>query len=191
MKRSLRVRVMKSIVTPKLSTFGKTRPWTLAPLARMQRVLSQAIRRCFDMHLRLMHATGVTDEALRQAAQWEPIKATVMRQTMTWLGHVARMPIERRPKQFMFGWWQDHVRKAHPIRTQAQWMETVVTHAGVTLTDWFRLAQDKAAWRTAVHRAFPVHKVDKELEARVNEWTITREPPPMQEPSQASRGSRE
>eukprot|EP00969_Alexandrium_andersonii_P037024 1622343-Alexandrium_andersonii.AAC.1 len=61
-----------------------------------------------------------------------------------WLGHVARMQIERYPKQAMFGWIkgklgrQAGVRVMHPMLAR-----DALCRAGIPLTDWFRQAQDR------------------------------------------------
>ena len=42
---------------------------------------------------------GVSDNDLYRAAGWEQVQDLIHRQVLVWVGHVARMPEDRLPKQ--------------------------------------------------------------------------------------------
>lgn len=86
---------------------------------------------------------------------WEPFEHTLARQSLQWLGHVARMPKELFPKRALFGFWKDHPTKTHPTWRQGQWLKHLLAQVGISEMGWFRLAQDKEAWNQAIFRVFP------------------------------------
>ena len=75
-------------------------------------------------------------------AQWEPIEKVLARQTLRWMGYVARMPTHRLPKIAMWGHWQDAEPGQFGPTRQQKWLQTVLKLADIPELDWFRLAQD-------------------------------------------------
>ena len=96
---------------------------------------------------------------LMQAAQWEPISSNLARYSLLWLGHVSRMSVDRRPKQLLFGWWEDHARRPSAPKGQTQWLNKLIEQAGIPALDWFRLAQDTGAWIRLVNAAYPAQVI--------------------------------
>ena len=88
-----RLRVMRSIILPTLTSFGRTRTWTKAQIAALQTVQNYALQRVFGLDRLALHELHITNEQLHKAALWPPIRTVLMRQTMRWLGHVCRMPL--------------------------------------------------------------------------------------------------
>lgn len=76
------------------------------------------------------------------------------------LGHVARMPVSRPPKQANIGFWKDHPTRRCPPYRQGQWLKYVPAQANVSSIDGFRQAQDRQAWRALALAEFPVARVD-------------------------------
>ena len=117
----------------------------------MQRVANQAVRKAMGMDCYRMAETGLTDEDLYRAAGWEAMQDVIHRQTLVWLGHVARMPISRLPKQVLVGWVGGQLgRQAGAGILHPRFAQDVVEGAGFSLMDWFRRAQDRKGWRRAV-----------------------------------------
>ena len=112
-------------------------------------------------------------------AQWEPFEFTIARQSLLWLGHVARMGCERLPKQALFGWCKGHNIRQHPHMRQQQWLQYLLAQIQVTELDWFRVAQDREEWKRVVLATFPITKIDKRQEALLNAWEPGLGPPPQ------------
>lgn len=85
-----------------------------------------------------MQEHHITHEMLRKAAGWAPVKEMVMKASLTWLGHVARMSTNRRPKQMFFGWWKGRTIKANTWTAQSRRLERCLQDAHILVGDWFR-----------------------------------------------------
>ena len=109
----IRIRIMNSVLVPTITTFSRTRFWGAHQIRRLQTVVNSAVRRCMGVHIGMMHDHGITDAKLMEAVQWEPIRNNLARYALLWLGHVARMPLGSRPRQFVFGWWHGHHGQPH------------------------------------------------------------------------------
>ena len=112
----------------------------------------------------------VNHATLCKMAQWEPFYHTIGRQSLLWLGHVARMRKDRKPKQALFGWWAERHCMAHAPLQQGHWLDLLLREADINRMDWFRLAQDRKYWRYLVNEAFPQEKYDKELSTSMARW---------------------
>ena len=173
-KFSVRVRVMKTVVKGVLSSFSKTRAWQSHQLLRCQKVINKAIRRCLGVRMGMIHHAGLSNSVLHKLTQWESFENMVRRATLMWVGHVARMSIHQPQKAMMFGWLHDAKAKPHAPSRQAQWVNGCFKVAGIPESDWFRLAQNKAAWRRLVHERFPPETVDSTKERQLDSWSVGR-----------------
>ena len=178
MPHTLRIKVMKAVIMPTLTCFGRSRVWNREQIYQLQRVVNHAVRRCLGTRKLWMHSNHVNGDMLCEFAQWEPFEFTIARQSLFWLGHVARMGCERLPKQALFGWWKGHNIKQHPHMRQQQWFQYLLAQIQVTELDWFRIAMDREEWKKVVLTAFPVTKSDRQHEVRLNAWEPGLGPPP-------------
>ena len=80
MTRTTRRRVMKEAVVPKFMAFCDTRAWMEMDLKQVDLVERNALRAC-----------------------WQPIDQEIKRETLKWVGHIARMGRDRLPKIAIFG----------------------------------------------------------------------------------------
>ena len=166
-----RLQVMKGTLIPAITTFARSRAWTKGELMKLQRVANYAVRRAMGMDIFSMREHHVSDEQMYQAAGWESVTDHIRRATLVWIGHVARMPTYRRPKQALFGWWADKMSKSHGNQTlQSSWLKDVVRSAGITHLDWFRQAQDRKGWRRTVQKAYPGSKIGQERREALDRW---------------------
>ena len=170
---SVRFKVMKAVavVMPTLTCFGRSRVWNREHIAKLQRVINYAVRRCFQVRKQWMQDFHVNSRMFCDAAQWEPFEFTIARQTLFWLGHVARMGNERLPTRALFGWWQGHLTTMRPPMRQQQWLQYLIAQVQTTELDWFRLAQDREEWTRVVLATYPVTVIDREQQASLNRWS--------------------
>ena len=126
---SFRIRIMKAIVMPTLTSFGRSRAWNREQIKQLQMVVNWAVQRCLLIARRWKpdNHVNIYSQLLNELAQWEPFETTIARQSLLWLGHVARMDKSRLPKQALFGFWQNHTVKPHAIQTGA--MATILVSA--------------------------------------------------------------
>ena len=167
--KTARSQVAKAIVIPILTTFGRSRHWTRRELDAAQRVANYAVRRCMGMDGVNMEEWKIIDKMLYKALKWDSMEDTLCRHT-NWLGHVARMPIYRRPKQVIFGWIANTTAtKGWGSMTISRWYVRVLQNAGVNVLDWYRKAQNRKEWRKTVQTSFPTLRLPKELQSAITD----------------------
>ena len=166
-----RLDLLKQTLIPTITTFARSRAWNKTQLRQVERVARYAVRRAFGMDRLNMQEYHVSDEMLYQASGWNTVTDTIRRLTLQWVGHIARMPLTRRPKQMLFGWWAGRKSKFRfGVILQPIWLRRVIKDAGVPKIDWFRLAQDRKGWRKLVDKAYPKSSLTKDQRTAINEW---------------------
>eukprot|EP00959_Pyramimonas_sp_CCMP1952_P158531 3315883-Pyramimonas_sp.AAC.1 len=99
---------------------------------------------------------SVKDVDLYRSAQWRTMEDHLFRLSMQWLGHVARMPVWRRPKQALFGWIAGRSSEERSNRMwQYNYLLSGVRKMSIHEIDWFRRAMNRKGWRSALARASP------------------------------------
>ena len=172
MPHSIRVKIMKAVLMPTLTCFGRSRSWNRDSIRSMQQVVDWAVQRCLNVRKHWKRAHHVSSEMLNEIAQWEPFHYTIARQSLFWLGHLARMDTGRLPKQAAFGFWKGHTIRERPIMRQGQWFKHILAQIQVSHLDWFRLAQDRVAWKRAVVAEFPTGSPSRNKIRRLNEFRL-------------------
>ena len=64
-----------------------------------------------------------------------------------------------------------------------KYLDKVIAKAGISEADWFRLAQDRRAWKSAVHKAWPKRGMDKARMQQINAWRPGQPLPARSEPT--------
>lgn len=175
-----RLRVMRSVVIPTLTTFSRSRAWTRAQILMLQKTQNYALQRAFGLDKLAMHELHITNAQLHAAAQWPPIEEVIMEQSLRWLGHVARMPITRLPKLALFGTWLHAGTNSTHINTQTRWLATALTKAEIHHLEFFRLAQNKdtTKWDALLRKAFPKPRLTQAQGRILNAWRPGQPLPP-------------
>ena len=125
-----RLDVMRATVVPCITSFARSRAWSKGQLTQIERVARYAVRRALGMDIYAMREHHVSDDMLYQAAGWSTMADTIRRLSMEWVGHVARMPTYRLPKQVLFGWWATRRSKfRYGVVLQPMWL---VSHCRVS-----------------------------------------------------------
>ena len=169
--KDVRLHVLKTVVLPIATTFARSRVWTGRQLKTLQSAANYAVRRAMGMDQLIMRENGVSDRMMYKAARWDTVEDLMCRHTMQWVGHVARMPTWRRPKQILFGWMTDQPLKIRTgMRTVNGWYKKVLTKAGLETIDWFRQAQDRKGWKRKIGEAFPGKCLDEDAKRAIRQW---------------------
>ena len=122
-----RLQVTRQTLPAVLTSFSRFRAWNRRELNQIERVAKYAVRRAMGMDIYAMREHHVSDEMLYQAAGWNTMADTIRRLTLQWVGHVARMPTTRRPKQMLFGWWAGKASKyRYGVILQPMWLRRIV-----------------------------------------------------------------
>jgi hypothetical protein len=169
--RHVRLTIMKAAVLPTVLTFCKTRAWTRRQFDSVQRVAHYAVRRVLGLDSYNMQEHHLRDEALYRAVGWDTVTDMVMKHTLVWVGHVARMPITRAPKVALFGWVAGYRPRQHGVgMLQPRWMSDILERVGISDMDWFRLAQNRRAWKRRVNSLFERAPAEAEDIRKLNAW---------------------
>lgn len=87
----------------------------------------------------VMQAYGVSDRDMCASARWLTMTDKVMKMLLQWLGHVVRIPVDRAPKQAMFGWIDTQGEGSISGRLhQSAWLRRCLVRVEVPEFDWFR-----------------------------------------------------
>ena len=116
---------MKAHVDPILTTFCRSRSWSVSQLRALKRAQAYALRRAFGMDRFSMQEEHVSDRMMFDAAEWETIDVTIRRACWKWLGHVARMHVPALPKLALWGWPLSS-KPGSRKRLQGSWLKTVL-----------------------------------------------------------------
>lgn len=171
MRISARLRILRTMAAPTLKVFGHSRAWNREELLRAQRALNYGVRRAMGMNTWIMHDRHVTDQALYQAANWEPFEHLIMRESLQWLGNVARMPLDRRPKQMLFGWVSGmHTESLGGRILQPVSLARTLETAGMPEIDWFRRAQGRRGSRKTITTMFPTRQLADVRARALDAW---------------------
>ena len=169
---SVRLTITKAVVVPTAVFTSRTRAWDSFFILRMERCLAGCLRRCFKLGWEDMKNHHITNEMMRTAAGWPCFKHMIMRASLVWLGHVARMKNGKRPKQMLFGWWKGRGSQSHCWASQAAWLERSLREAGVPVGDWYRMAQDRGLWRRRLSEAFPQRELTQRDKQVLDRWRL-------------------
>lgn len=149
------------------------RAWTKNQIRQMEQITVWAAQRCLGIHSQWKRTHHVNAALIQEMVQWEPFEHTIARQSLQWIGHVARMHKDRLPKQALFGSWTNNKIKQHPPCRQGQWIKHLLTQIQVSEMSWFRLAQDRDAWNQAIQQTYPTLVPDTHRTIALNRWTLS------------------
>ena len=141
---------------------------------RLERFLHGCVRSVAGIPWQRRRAEGITIKMLLEMLGLPSAMTLVFRAQTRWLGHVARMPLERLPRQALFGLVQERVgikvrAKGTSFRMlTAQSRQLVRSLPGVDELYWARKAQDRQGWRDLV-KGLTEEAV---LEARAETWGV-------------------
>ena len=81
----------------------------------------------------------------------KPIVNYVSRRQLSWLGHVARMPIDRLPRKLLSSWVRCRRPRGCPEFTYGRGVYKALRHVNVSKSSWYDLAVDRIAWKNVLN----------------------------------------
>ncbi len=81
---SARLKTLRAIVIPTITSFSRSRAWTEAELRQLQRVAHYAVRRAMGMDLFRMADEHISDECMYRVAGWASMGDTIRKLTLQW-----------------------------------------------------------------------------------------------------------
>ena len=112
-------------------------------LNAVQRLANYAVRRCFGMDRLAMQEHHISDGMMYKLSGWGSMEKYIKRMSLTWLGHICRMRVDRAPKVMTFGWIEKVGFKASSAMVQPRFWVRALKQIGIEELDFFRLAQDR------------------------------------------------
>eukprot|EP00745_Piridium_sociabile_P040226 TRINITY_DN767_c0_g1_i3.p1 TRINITY_DN767_c0_g1~~TRINITY_DN767_c0_g1_i3.p1 ORF type:complete len:1045 (-),score=247.16 TRINITY_DN767_c0_g1_i3:182-3316(-) len=144
-----KIAVYKAVVLTSLLYGCET--WTL--YRRQVKTLDQFHLRCLRRILRISWQDGVSNTEVLRRAQASGIEALIIRSQLRWVGHVVRMDDSRLPKSIFFSELASGTRKAGaPVKRYKDSLKSSLKACNTPVTGWERLANDRSAWRHAIHK---------------------------------------
>ena len=125
--------------------------WT--PLRRHLKKLDAFHHRCIRAILGVSRRQQWEQHLSSSALRWrwgdpEPLSTRLIRRRLEWLGHVARMPDHRIPKQVLFGWLPQPRPAGGPRRRWRDVVRKDLKAVGVSEDSWHEEASEsRASWR--------------------------------------------
>lgn len=151
-----KVKIFSSFITPHLVYGSETWPLTQAQ--------GDKLETAYNNYLRWILGVDIVDhrslEHMRGKCQVASLRWLLAQRRLSWLGHMARMPEERYPRQVLFS----HLRgakhsKGCPTQPFVSTMCKDLQAADIPSTQggWYERVQDRPQWRASI-RGLPTWK---------------------------------
>ena len=94
------------------------------------------------------HVKSIT---LLQRLKLRSIDFYILRRSLRWLGHVARMSFDRTPRKMLSAWVPKPRFRGQKTLYYGSFANKCLERANIDTTTWIQLAQDRSAWRDAIN----------------------------------------
>src|SRR6218665_3699500 len=124
------------------------------------RILESAHHRWLRRILHVTWRDKITNKRIRERTGQEELGCIIRRKRLTWLGHVARMNLNRKAKQLL-NWTPG--RKRGRGRPRKYWPETIrgdLRTLELTWEDALDAAEDRDGWRKRIARCAALQRTD-------------------------------
>ena len=144
-----KVKVFNSFIVPHFVYGSETWALTQAQGNRLETAYSSCLRRILGVSITDRHSL----QHLWDGCQVPPLRWLLAQRRLSWLGHLARMPEERYPRQALFsrlcGVKNPRGRPAQSfVSTVCGDLQAVGMPS--TQGDWYERAQDRPQWRASI-----------------------------------------
>ncbi len=129
--------------------------WTLhhTHTARLRVFHHSCIRKILQLPWAKTYADIPSNITIRKMANAQEIFEIIHRRCARWMGHVARMAVDRLPKQITFGWLPNQPplpRKT--LHRHVHHTTLALRSLGISPQTWYDEAQDRTHWHTITQR---------------------------------------
>ena len=141
---SKKIKVYNGLVLPILLYGAESWPLSAAQTAKLESIHQRHLRRILGVTWR----DFVSHADVHARLGTIPIAEHCRRQRLLWLGHVARMPDSRLPKQLLFGHFSGPRRRGRIHNLRHVYEMDVQSRQGGTSNglNWYEIAQDRGSW---------------------------------------------
>ena len=148
---SVKCSVYKTIVQATLLYGCETWAVPAAHISPLDTFQMRCLRRICRISLRQRR----TNYDILESCTMESIRTLVAYRRLRWLGHLARMPNERLPKQLLFATLGQNENTqpsvGRPIKPWSDYVREDLSKLGL-LYHWYRAAQDRETWRSTISK---------------------------------------
>ncbi len=138
-----------SIVLPTLLYGAETWAISSGSLRKLQSFHNRCVRSMCHVNLWKTREFHLKTETLLNRLGMRSLNFYLHRRIIKWVGHVARMPLDRLPRKFLTAWVRGPRDKKQPKLHYGTHITTCLKKIGV-FDGWYTRAQDRKGWRAVV-----------------------------------------
>ena len=168
-------RVVEAVVESTMLYNCQVRTWNVSEINRIQRKVDQCYRYVWSSKtqppLKQMEQKHKNRWNVRKELRKKSVRIKIEKRSMERLGHMIRMPDDRRVKHVTFGWLSKLEKVAKPRAkyrcTPRQWIK-LTCEAGIDQLDIEEMAKDRKQWKTII-KSRMTH-LERREESHENGW---------------------
>ena len=172
-----KIKVYRAIVIPTLLYACET--WTV--YQRHAKKLNHFHTTCLRKLLGIRWQDKIPDTEVLTRANLPSIHTVLKQSQLRWAGHVTRMPDHRLPKRLLYGELQEGKRSQGGQKKRFKdTLKASLVSFNIPPDTWEQLAQDKAGWRSSIHKGAQRHEENRlqtAVQCRIARKTRAKEVP--------------
>ena len=168
-------RVVEAVVESTMLYNCQVRTWNVSEINRIQRKVDQCYRYVWSSKtqppLKEMEQKHKNSWNVRKELRIKSVRSKIEKRSMKRLGHMIRMPDDRRVKHVTFGWLSKLEETEKPRAkyrcTPRQWIK-LMCEAGIDQLDIEEMAKDRKQWKTIIKNRMT--HLERWEESQENGW---------------------
>ena len=168
-------RVVEAVVESTMLYNCQVQTWNVSEKNRIQRKVDQCYRYVWSSKtqppLKEMEQKHKNRWNLRKELRIKSVRSKIEKRSMERLGHIIRMPDDRRVKRVTFGWLSKLEETEKPRAkyrcTPRQWIK-LMCEAGIDQLDIEEMAKDRKQWKTIIQNRMT--HLERWEESQENGW---------------------
>ena len=127
--------------------------WCLTEILfnRIRKFHHYCLRTMCRINRKHVYKHRISNEQLLERLDIKPIDNYISRRQLSWLGHVARMPINRLPRKLLSSWVRCPRPRGCPEFTYGRSVFKALRYVNVCKSSWYDLANDRNAWKNVLN----------------------------------------